>query len=179
MLGHRATGLVTILTFSRRTDCLTGPAKVIDVGDTIVADQLIRLHGIDAPELDQPLWWQGQKLMGGMMALAALDVLTAGVKVRCKAVEPDRHGRIVAKVFSPNGVDVGRRLCRQSELTRQGHGWQRYHSQRHFILAALHICRSTARCREACYREDWHHHSSFPPKQRQQRQASLDQSHDL
>jgi endonuclease YncB( thermonuclease family) len=25
-------------------------------------------------------------------------------------VERDRHGRIVAKVFSPNGVDVGRRL---------------------------------------------------------------------
>jgi endonuclease YncB( thermonuclease family) len=32
-----------------RTDCLTGRAKVID-GDTIVvADQLVRLHGIDAP----------------------------------------------------------------------------------------------------------------------------------
>jgi endonuclease YncB( thermonuclease family) len=29
-----------------------GPAKVID-GDTIVvAEQLVRLHGIDAPELD-------------------------------------------------------------------------------------------------------------------------------
>jgi hypothetical protein len=35
---------------------------------------------------------------------------TAGVKVRCEVVERDRHGRIVAKVFSPNGVDVGRRL---------------------------------------------------------------------
>jgi hypothetical protein len=63
MLGR----LVAILTFSRRPVSLTGPAKVID-GDTIVvADQMVRLHGIDAPELDQPLWWQGQKLMGGMM----------------------------------------------------------------------------------------------------------------
>jgi endonuclease YncB( thermonuclease family) len=45
--------LVAILTFSRRTDSLTGPAKVID-GDTIVAaHQLVRLRGIDAPELDQ------------------------------------------------------------------------------------------------------------------------------
>jgi endonuclease YncB( thermonuclease family) len=106
MLGR----LVAILTFSRLTGSLTGPAKVID-GDTIVvADQLVRLHGIDAPELDQPLWWQGQKLMGGMMALAALDVLTAGLKVRCKAVERDRHGRIVAKVFAPDGVDISRRL---------------------------------------------------------------------
>jgi endonuclease YncB( thermonuclease family) len=45
--------LLAILTFSRRTESLTGPAKVID-GDTIVVfDQLVRLHGIDAPELDQ------------------------------------------------------------------------------------------------------------------------------
>jgi endonuclease YncB( thermonuclease family) len=49
MLGR----LVAILTMRRRTDCLTGRAKVID-GDTIVvADQLVRLYGIDAPELDQ------------------------------------------------------------------------------------------------------------------------------
>ena len=66
MLGR----LVAILTFSRRTAPLTGPAKVID-GDTIVvADQLVRLHGIDAPELDQTFWWRGQQLVGGMMALA-------------------------------------------------------------------------------------------------------------
>jgi endonuclease YncB( thermonuclease family) len=44
------------------------------------------------------------------MALAALEALTAGVKVRCRVVERDRHGRFVAKVFSPDGVDVGRRL---------------------------------------------------------------------
>jgi endonuclease YncB( thermonuclease family) len=75
-----------------------------------VAEQLIRLHGIDAPELDRPFWWQGQKLMGGMMALAALEVLTSGVKVGCEVVERDRHGRIVAKVFAPGGVDVSRRL---------------------------------------------------------------------
>jgi endonuclease YncB( thermonuclease family) len=44
------------------------------------------------------------------MSLAALEALTAGVKVRCDVVERDRHGRIVAKVFSPNGVDIGRQL---------------------------------------------------------------------
>ena len=52
----------------READRLTGPAKVID-GDTMfVAEQLVRLHGIDAPELDQPFWWRGQQLVGGMMA---------------------------------------------------------------------------------------------------------------
>ena len=110
MLGRFATGLVAVLTFRRRSDCLTGPAKVIDGDTIIVAEQLVRLQGIDTPELDQPFWWQGQKLMGGIMALAALEALTAGVNVRCKAVERDRHGRIVAKVFAPSGVDISRRL---------------------------------------------------------------------
>jgi len=106
MLGR----LVAILTFSRRTDSCTGPAQVIDGDTIIVAEQLVRLHGIDAPELDQPFWWRGQQLVGGMMALAALEAPTAGVKVRCKAVERDRHGRLVAKVLAPNGVDINRRL---------------------------------------------------------------------
>jgi endonuclease YncB( thermonuclease family) len=44
------------------------------------------------------------------MSLAALEALVAGVKVRCEVVERDRHGRLVAKVCSPNGVDIGRRL---------------------------------------------------------------------
>jgi endonuclease YncB( thermonuclease family) len=106
MLGR----LLAILTFRRRPDRLTGRAKVID-GDTIVvADQLVRLHGIDAPELDQTFWWRGQQLVCGTMSLAALEALIAGVKVRCEIVERDRHGRLVAKVFSPNGVDIGRRL---------------------------------------------------------------------
>jgi endonuclease YncB( thermonuclease family) len=56
MLGRLATSLIAIVTFRRRTNCLTGPAKVID-GDTIVvADQLVRSHGINAPELDQTFW---------------------------------------------------------------------------------------------------------------------------
>jgi endonuclease YncB( thermonuclease family) len=110
MFGRLATGLVAVFRFGRRAAHLTGPAKVID-GDTIVvADQLVRLYGIDAPELDQPFWWRGEQLLAGMMALAALEALTAGVKLRCETVEQDRHGRIVAKVFSPNGVDISRRL---------------------------------------------------------------------
>jgi endonuclease YncB( thermonuclease family) len=44
------------------------------------------------------------------MSLAALEALTAGVKVRCEVVERERHSRLVAKIFSPNGIDIGRRL---------------------------------------------------------------------
>jgi endonuclease YncB( thermonuclease family) len=34
----------------------TGPAKVIDGDTMVVAEQVVRLHGIDAPELDQKFW---------------------------------------------------------------------------------------------------------------------------
>jgi endonuclease YncB( thermonuclease family) len=92
------------MTFSMQ---IVSPAKVID-GDTIVvAGQLVRLHGIDAPELDQTFWWRGQQIVCGTMSLAALEALTAGIKARCEVVEHDRHGRLVAKVFSPNGVSAG------------------------------------------------------------------------
>jgi endonuclease YncB( thermonuclease family) len=108
MLGR----LIAILTFRRHADRLTGSAKVID-GDTIVvAGQLVRLHGIDAPELEQTFWWRGQQIVCGTMALAALDALTAGVKIRCEAIERDRHGRLVAKVFSPNGSTSAGGWCR-------------------------------------------------------------------
>jgi endonuclease YncB( thermonuclease family) len=91
MLGR----LIAILTFRRRSVSLTGPAKVID-GDTIVvAGQLVRLHGIDAPEIDQTCWWRGEKIACGTMSMAALEALIAGVKVRCEVVERDRHGRLL------------------------------------------------------------------------------------
>lgn len=110
MIRRLATKLAAIWTFTWRPDSLTGPARVID-GDTIVvAGERVRLHGIDAPELDQTFWWRGNQIACGTMALAALEALTAGVKVRCEAVERDRHGRLVAKCFSPNGIDIGRRL---------------------------------------------------------------------
>ena len=40
--------------------CLVGAAKVIDGDTIIVAGETIRLHGIDAPEVDQTFWWRGR-----------------------------------------------------------------------------------------------------------------------
>jgi endonuclease YncB( thermonuclease family) len=93
-----------------RANCLTGPAWVVDGDTIIVAGERVRLHGIDAPELDQTFWCGSQQLACGAMAWAALEALTAGVKLRCEIIERDCHGRLIAKCFSPNGIDVGRRL---------------------------------------------------------------------
>lgn len=110
MLRRLVADLVAAFTSGRRGGSLVGRAEVVD-GDTIlVAGERVRLHGIDAPELDQTFWRHGEQIVCGTMASAALEALTAGVKLRCEVVERDRHGRLVAKVFSPNGVDIGRRL---------------------------------------------------------------------
>ena len=97
MLRRLATGLAAIFTFSRRAAPLIGPAKVID-GDTIVvAGELIRLHGIDAPELDQTFLWRGEPVACGTMSLAALEALIAGVKLRCEETG------MIAEDLSPKG----------------------------------------------------------------------------
>ena len=96
--------LIAILTFRRRTDCFTGRAKVID-GDTIVVAE--ELHGIDAPELDQTFWWRDQQIACGTISLASLSHSRGQGALRDGRT--DRHGRLVAKVVSPNGVDIGRR----------------------------------------------------------------------
>ena len=112
MLGR----LVAILTFSRRTNSITGPAKVIDGDIIVVAGH--RLQGIDIPELDQTFQWRGQQIACGTMSLAVPKAPTAVVKVCCAVVERDRHGRLVAKVFSHNRVDIAagwsRRMRRQA-----------------------------------------------------------------
>ena len=88
--------------------CFSGRAKVIDGETIVVAGQMIRLRGLDAPELDQTFSWRGHQIGCGTRSLAALEVLIAGVKVRCMGIE--RVPAWVAKVFSPNRVDIGRRL---------------------------------------------------------------------
>jgi len=110
MLRRLVVDISGVSRLSRPANPLAGLARVVD-GDTIVvAGERVRLHGIDAPELDQPFWWRGRQLECGTIALAALEALTAGVLLRCEPIERDCYGRLVAKCFSPNGCDIGRRL---------------------------------------------------------------------
>jgi endonuclease YncB( thermonuclease family) len=64
---------------------ITGKPRVID-GDTIeVASQRIRLHGIDAPELDQTCKVDDRIIQCGEIAKAALMDLVFLSAVTCKA----------------------------------------------------------------------------------------------
>jgi endonuclease YncB( thermonuclease family) len=67
-------------------------------------------------KLIQTFWWRGQQIACGTMALAALEALIAGVKVRCEVVERDRHRR---QGHLANGFDIGRRLVSAGWAYRQ------------------------------------------------------------
>lgn len=88
----------------------SGAVQVID-GDTIdVGDIRVRIHGIDAPEMDQTCDYQ----RGGVWACGAFVAQEAarryqGQQARCEEIDRDRYGRIVAKCFV-GGTDIGAAL---------------------------------------------------------------------
>ncbi|MDJ0821864.1 MAG: thermonuclease family protein [Paracoccaceae bacterium] len=92
---------------------VAGPEGVIRVidGDTIdVGGTKVRLHGIDAPELDQfcggegsPTWACGDWVRGEVRARYG------GAWALCDIMDWDRYGRVVAKCFV-DGIDLGQVL---------------------------------------------------------------------
>ncbi len=85
---------------------VSGRALVID-GDTIeVRGSRVRLHGIDAPESDQPCCAGGSAWQCGRHATRALTDLIGGRLVDCQERDRDRYGRIVA-ICHVGGSDLG------------------------------------------------------------------------
>ena len=87
---------------------LYGMPYVID-GDTIdIEGTRIRLHGIDAPELNQTC----SDGFGGKDAAEHLRSLIAQQPVRCERHDIDRYGRIVAICFNAIGDDLNELMVR-------------------------------------------------------------------
>lgn len=88
---------------------ITGTARAID-GDTLeMGDQRIRLHGMDAVELDQSCPKDGTAWPCGQEAKALLAQLVNGKAVTCEQVDFDAYRRTVARCES-GGLDLGRTL---------------------------------------------------------------------
>ena len=75
---------------------VSGPARAAD-GDTLhMTGIVIRLHGVDAPELNQTCARAGAAWNCGRDAASKLAALVAGQPVRCEQKDTDDYGRIVA-----------------------------------------------------------------------------------
>ena len=79
---------------------ITGKVRVID-GDTLdVGKVRVRLHGIDAPETDQPCTTLGgQNWACGDWITRQVRDRFQGATARCEPLDTDRYKRIVARCF--------------------------------------------------------------------------------
>jgi len=79
-----------------RAQDVSGSARAVD-GDTLdMAGIVVRLHGIDAPELNQGCTREGAPWACGREAAGKLATLVADQSVRCEQHDTDNYGRIVA-----------------------------------------------------------------------------------
>jgi endonuclease YncB( thermonuclease family) len=96
-----------------QTVSISGELRVFD-GDTLeVGPLVIRLHGIDAPELaqtcaraDGSTWPCGREVSDRLATLLAAGDLS------CEALDRDRYGRVIARCTA-GGHDVGARLVNE------------------------------------------------------------------
>lgn len=88
---------------------ISGSGRATD-GDTLnMVGIVIRLHGVDAPELNQTCSRQGQSWECGKEASAKLAQLVSGVNLRCEQRDIDDYDRIVASCKAGQ-VDLGQAM---------------------------------------------------------------------
>ncbi|MEM8577337.1 MAG: thermonuclease family protein [Pseudomonadota bacterium] len=92
---------------------IVGRVHVVDADTIDVGDVRVRLHGIDAPEMDQTcLTEQGLPLACGAWAAERVAARFAHRMATCSQVDVDRYGRIVARC-DVGGADMGRVLVQE------------------------------------------------------------------
>jgi len=114
--GYIAIGVVTVAiaaAFGYRGEQFDGVVVRIVDGDTFALqgesrEVIVRLWGVDAPEMDQPF---------GMGAKMALGELCMGETVHVLVADVDQYKRRVCRVTLPDGRDVG------EEMVRTGCAW--------------------------------------------------------
>lgn len=111
MIARLAAGLAALTVAA----CLLAGAaaaqdiRVID-GDTFEMDgEVIRLWGIDAPELDQTCEENGLPFGAGLRAREMLLARAPEIEF-CEPVNRDRYGRLVANCFLEDGSHLNRYL---------------------------------------------------------------------
>jgi endonuclease YncB( thermonuclease family) len=89
---------------------VAGPARVVD-GDTLeIGTQVIRIHGIDAPEASQLCQLPKGTWDCSGAAVNVLRAMTEGREVRCAGLEMDQYGRLIARCATDEVPDIGAKL---------------------------------------------------------------------
>ena len=92
----------------------TQVVRVID-GDTIeLNSEIIRLYGIDAPEMGQPCKRNNSPYDCGIAAKEHLKFILTGTKVKCTMKGKDKWGRYIGKCTA-DGEDISKLMVK--------HGW--------------------------------------------------------
>jgi endonuclease YncB( thermonuclease family) len=93
-------------------EVVTGEVVVLDGDSLRVGNREVRLHGLDAPEMDQPCWnAAGERYPCGVRVSQALGRALMGRNVACHRLDTDRYGRMVARCAL--GIrDLGQMLVR-------------------------------------------------------------------
>ncbi|MBV7408943.1 thermonuclease family protein [Maritimibacter sp. DP1N21-5] len=85
----------------------SGVLRVTDADTVDVGDVRVRLHAIDAPEVDQTCETAaGQPFACGTWATVQVEARFGGQTARCETLDTDRYGRTVAKC-RVDGADMG------------------------------------------------------------------------
>ena len=98
---------VLLLAAPVHAEMISGVAKVTD-GDTIrIANDRIRLHGIDAPEMRQKCGTEtGELYQCGQTASEKLREAIGNQPVDCQFFERDRYNRIIGTCFNATGKNI-------------------------------------------------------------------------
>lgn len=83
-------------------------------GDTLAAGtDRLRIHGIDAPEMDQTCQRRGGTYPCGAAARDAMADIIGRSSLSCEPLDTDRYGRSVVRCVTDRGTDIGAELVRQ------------------------------------------------------------------
>ncbi len=91
---------------------ISGKAKIID-GDTIhIGSNKIRLHGIDAPELNQNCLFNDKVWNCGKESKKFLINFINNKKISCKLIDKDRYNRHIAICFKDT-INLNKKIVQE------------------------------------------------------------------
>jgi endonuclease YncB( thermonuclease family) len=90
---------------------IAGGTRVIDGASIVIADEQVRLIGIDAPERGQTCRAAGREAPCAQDATATLVKMIRSMRVRCEVYGRDRYQRALAVCYA-GGLELNRAMVR-------------------------------------------------------------------